>query len=152
MPVAWRVVKRRLADDAFDGEGAFQHGGRWNSPGTRVVYAASTTSLAILEVIVHGVEPLLDYYAAIPVEFDAALVTEVDPATLPSGWRAFPAPFELKRIGDEWVASGRSAVLRVPSAVVPHEWNYLLSPEHEDFERVEIGDAVSLETDLRLPE
>ena len=152
MPVAWRVVKRRLEDDAFDGEGAFANGGRWNSPGTRVVYAASTTSLAILEIVVHGVEPLLEHYVAIPVEFDESFVSEVGADALPSGWRAFPAPFELKRIGDEWVESGSSAVLRVPSAVVPHEWNYVLSPEHEGFERMTIGNSISLETDLRLPE
>lgn len=152
MPVAWRVVKRRLVDDAFDGEGAFRNGGRWNSPGTRVVYTASTTSLAILEIIVHGVEPLLDYYVAIRVEFDASLVSSVDIKSLPAGWRAFPAPFELKRIGDEWAASGRSAVLKTPSAVVPHEWNYVLNPEHPDFARVKIGSAVGLETDLRLPD
>jgi len=152
MPVAWRVVKRRLQVDAFDGEGAFRNGGRWNSPGTRVVYAASTTSLAILEIVVHGVEPLLERYVAIPVEFDASLVSEVGVGALPSGWRAFPALFELKRIGDERAASGSSAVLRGPSAVVPHEWNYILSPEHDDFAGMTIGSSISLETDLRLPE
>jgi len=152
MPVAWRVVKRRLEEDAFDGEGALGNGGRWNNPGTRVVYAASTTSLAILEIVVHGVEPLLEHYVAIPVEFNESFVSEVNADALPSGWRAFPAPFELKRIGDEWVESGNSAVLRVPSAVVPHEWNYVLSPEHEDFERMAIGHSIGLETDLRLPE
>jgi len=150
MQVAWRVVKKKFEDSAFDGEGAFKTGGRWNSPGTRVVYTAETASLAILEIIVHGTGSLLKYYSAIPIEFSESTVSTVKLSDLPSDWRTFPGPFELKRIGDLWVESHSSAVLKVPSVIVPHEWNYVLSLEHEDFESIEIGSPINFEIDPRL--
>jgi RES domain-containing protein len=147
---AWRVVKQRIAGTAFDGEGAREFGGRWNSTGHAVVYTASTTSLALLEILVHSDAGLLAHYVAIPVTFKGELVDVVDADLLPAGWSTHPSPFELKRIGDEWIDSRRSCVLRVPSAVVTHEWNYLLNPAHPDFSSVDIGDPIAVETDARL--
>lgn len=147
---SWRVVKQRFAENAFDGAGARRFGGRWNSAGRAVVYTAATTSLAILEIIVHADARLLPHYVAIPVHFNDDLVEVIEPGLLPGGWRTHPSPFGLKRIGDQWIDSMRTAVLRVPSAVVPQEWNYLLNPKHPDFAAVEIGAPVPLETDTRL--
>jgi RES domain-containing protein len=147
---AWRVVKQRFAASAFSGEGARRFGGRWNSAGRAVVYTASTTSLAVLEIVVHADAGLLPYYSAIPARFDGGLVDVVEPGLLPDGWRSHPSPFVLKKIGDEWIDSKRSCVLRVPSAVVPHEWNYLLNPAHPDFGSIEVGEPMDLETDSRL--
>jgi len=147
---AWRVVKARFADRAFDGEGARDFGGRWNNVGHAVVYTAATTSLAVLEILVHADAGLLPHYVAIPVTFGGELVDVVEPDLLPAGWRSHPSPFMLKKIGDEWIESRRSCALRVPSAVVPHERNYLLNPAHPDYSSVEIGEPVVLETDIRL--
>jgi RES domain-containing protein len=147
---SWRVVKKRFAETAFDGEGARRFGGRWNSAGHAMVYTAGTTSLAVLEILVHSDAGLLPYYATIPVSFGSDVVDVVEPDLLPAGWRTHPSPFALKKIGDDWIDSKRSCVLRVPSAVVPHEWNYLLNPAHPDFASVEIGEPIALETDVRL--
>src|SRR3712207_468033 len=141
MATGWRFVKSRYASTAFDGEGARLYGGRWNSPGTRMVYTSSTISLAVLEVLVHLQEAsILSSYSLISTGFDDALVERLDRSLLPDGWRSYPAPSELQRIGDEWVRRQRSAMLEVPSVIVERESNYLLNPTHPDFSSVVIGE------------
>ena len=147
----WRIVKSRYAAAAFDGEGARLYGGRWNSPGTPMVYTSSTISLAVLEVLVHLQEAnLLSSYSLISASFDDALVERLDHSMLPDGWRTYLAPSELQRIGDEWVRSQRSAVLEVPSVIVVRESNYLLNPTHPDFSSVVIGEPEPFTFDERL--
>jgi RES domain-containing protein len=135
---------------AFDGEGARVWGGRWNSAGSAVVYTSATTSLGLLEKLVHTEEGLPPIYVTIPVAFGAGSVETMDRVKLPADWRSLPAPFSLKRIGDEWVRSMRSCILEVPSAIVPHESNFLLNPEHPDFASLEIGEPINLDIDKRL--
>ena len=147
---AWRVVKREFGANAFDGEGARLFGGRWHSPGRAVVYVSATTSLGLLEQLVHSEKRLRPFYFTIPVIFDDDLVEVIDVVGLPTSWTAFPAPFELQRIGDEWADSRRSCVLEVPSVIVPHESNFILNPRHPDFASIEIGDPISLDIDHRL--
>jgi len=147
---AWRVVKARYAATSFDGEGAREFGGRWNSIGHAVVYTAATTSLGLLEILVHADAVLLPHYVAVAATFDNALVEVIDPDLLPDDWRSNPPPFGLRRLGDEWIRSGRSCVLELPSVVIPHERNYLLNPAHEDFSHIEIGGPITLDTDHRL--
>lgn len=153
MPKAWRIVKKRHARSAFDGEGARRYGGRWNSPGTPVVYASESRALCLLEVLagIRSVKPV-ESYVLIPVTFDAAMVTGVPLDQLPNDWRQSPPRPATQRIGDEWAAEMRSAVLRVPSAIVPGEFNYVLNPGHPDFARIGIGAAESLGLDGRLLE
>ena len=147
---AWRVVKGKHKDTAFDGEGARRYGGRWNNPGKRMIYAAETASLALLELLVHIDSSLLPSYTLFPVDFDKSLVSIVEPSKLPRNWRTYPGPAVLKRMGDEWLESLSSPVLKVPSVIVPHEWNYLFNPEHSKFSSLKIGGAVALGIDPRL--
>jgi len=148
--VVWRIVKRKYEATAFDGEGASDYGGRWNSPGKRVIYTAGSKSLALLEQLVHLDSSALSSYVVIPVTFSDALLSEVDILLLPPDWKGHPAPVELRDIGDRWLDSFGSAVLRVPSAIVPDESNYMINPDHPDFSSVEIGASVPFEIDLRL--
>jgi RES domain-containing protein len=150
MVTSWRVVKQRFAGWAFDGEGARVWGGRWNSAGRAVVYTSATTSLGLLEKLVHTDAGLLPFYVSFPVTFDADLVGFVEPGKFPDSWRSLPAPFELQRIGNEWVDSMRSCILEVPSVIVPHESNYILNPNHHDFDSIEIGEPIGLDIDQRL--
>jgi RES domain-containing protein len=151
MATGWRIVKSRYASTAFDGEGARLYGGRWNSPGTRMVYTSSTISLAVLEVLVHLQEAsLLSSYSLISADLDDALVERLDHSMLPDGWRTYPAPSDLQRIGDDWVRSQRSVALEVPSVIVVRESNYLLNPTHPDFASVIIGEPEPFTFDERL--
>jgi RES domain-containing protein len=148
---ACRIVKSRHAAAAFSGDGARKLGGRWNSRGVAMVYTAGSASLAILEMLVHLQAPeVMKRYAIIGVTFEDSLVSEIDPAALPKAWRKSPPPAAVQRIGDAWVAAARSAVLRVPSVIVPSEWNYLLNPAHPDFAKIIIGSKQMVQFDPRL--
>jgi RES domain-containing protein len=148
---AWRIVKRKFRKVAFTGEGARRYGGRWNSKGTAVVYVAQSQSLAALEILSHTEsEELLRYYVAISVSFDSRLVVDVDVSSLPKNWKTYPAPRSLRAIGDAWVSSGKSAVLRVPSVLVPSESNFLLNPRHPEYTNLVIGEPLRFSFDPRL--
>jgi len=146
----WRIVTARFAETAFSGEGARRYGGRWNRKGVPLVYTAGSQSLALLEMLVQD-EPLRARYAMIPAEIPADLpVARIEPEQLPADWRDPAALETLRSLGAHWASEMTSAVLAVPSAVVPAETNYLLNPRHPDFVRIEIGESEVLVTDLRL--
>jgi RES domain-containing protein len=148
---AWRIVKAKRAATAFDGQGARLYGGRWNNPGVAVVYTSASQSLAALEMLANLEQAsLLERYVVVPADFDEAIVTAFDERTLPRDWAAQPAPADARALGDAWVASAVSAVLRVPSAVVPAESNFLLNPAHADFRRLRIGKPQRFAFDPRL--
>jgi RES domain-containing protein len=138
MPKVYRLCKTKYAAKAFDGEGAFQFGGRWNSPGTRIVYTAEHLSLAALEMLVHiQDETLLSAYSFMLATFDEQLMMSVENiAKLPKNWQSSPPPYALQKIGDDWAKKLGSAVLRVPSSIIPFESNYLINPTHPDFVQI----------------
>jgi RES domain-containing protein len=150
MPEAWRIVKKKHAASAFTGEGAAQFGGRWNSRGVAVVYASSTKALAALENLVHLNPPVAFQYVAIRVEFAETLVTRVRQADLPSDWRLEPPPASTKHFGDAWVRGKSSAILAVPSVIIPGEPNFLVNPAHADFNQISMGPLEEFAFDPRL--
>jgi RES domain-containing protein len=151
MTRAWRILKTRFAADAFRGEGARLYGGRWNSTGVAMVYTASSVSLATLELLVHlDSSTILPSYSICPVDFDDSLMEVVDPAVLPLDWQQSPPPTSLQVIGDEWISRLSSVVLRVPSAVIASENNYLINPAHKDFKKLSIGNMKPFSFDSRL--
>jgi RES domain-containing protein len=148
---AWRITKQKHAKSAFSGEGARVYGGRWNSPGTPVIYTAQSQALAVLGVLVHLDSPeLLKRYSLFEIEMDLFCVEELDLTNLPRNWKANPAPAIVQGIGDDWVGSRRSVVLRVPSVLVPAESTFLLNSEHPDFSKLRIGKAVPFPFDPRF--
>lgn len=147
---AWRIVKARHAATAFDGEGARLFGGRWNSPGTRVVYTSGSKALATLESLVHLNPPVVFAYVVIAVEFDEALVEPVASVRLPAEWAGEPPPPSAQAVGDAWVKEARSAVLELPSAIIQTECNYLLNPAHPDFKKIAIRKPEPFSFDPRL--
>lgn len=153
MPKAYRIVKARYAGNAFNGEGARMQGGRWSSIGTRIVYAAGSLSLAVLEILVHLQQTqALSGYVVYELDFSDSLIKNLDRALLPADWRSFPSPVSTKQIGDTWVKQSSSAALKVPSVIVPSEHNFLINPGHSDFVSVKIGNPMPLDVDPRLLE
>ncbi len=149
--VVWRFVQRRFAKEAFTGEGARRFGGRWNSPGRAVVYTAQSQALASLEILVHlDSENSLRNYVAIPVTIEERLIMRLDAAKVPKNWRVYPAPRATRLLGDEWIVEQKSAVLQMPSVIVPTESNYLLNPLHPDFKSLIIGAPAAFAYDWRL--
>ena len=146
----FRICKKAHA--AFDGEGARLYGGRWNRKGTAVVYASESLALAALELLVH-VEPSLlpaDLVCVVADVPDSVGVETVAVRDLPREWRHHPAPEALAERGTEWTKSGRTAVLAVPSALIPRERNFLLNPAHPDFRKIRPQSPESFALDARL--
>jgi RES domain-containing protein len=146
----WRICSRR--HQVFDGEGARRYGGRWNHPGTSIVYTSGSLSLAVLELFVHvDIDEIPANLVAIQSELpDQLPIERVDLTDLPRNWRRYPASEALKDIGTSWVIKASTAVLSVPSAVVPEERNYLLNPAHRDFKRIQIHKPVAFQFDPRM--
>jgi RES domain-containing protein len=89
-------------------------------------------------------------YVAIPIEFDEALVETFATSDLPTDWNEEPPPPSTAEIGDRWVKESRSAVLELPSVIIPAEPNYLLNPAHSGFKRIRIGKPTPFSFDPRL--
>lgn len=143
---AYRVCRRIHA--ALDGQGAFRVGGRWNSPGKHMVYMAESVALAVLENLVHmSRQDFPTGYVRITatVGDDIAILSEGDLR----GSRSL-RDFSTRALGDAWLDSQPSAVLKVRSAVVPEEWNYLLNPRHPDFSRIVVHQPEPFLFDERL--
>ena len=149
--VGWRIVKEKHAKTAFSGEGARIFEGRWNSGGVRMVYCSEHLSLAALEILVHTQSVTIrDKFRVFRVAWDEKMMTTIDLKKLPKGWNAQPPSLISKKIGDEWIHSDRSAVLAVPSVIVPLEKTFLLNPKHRDFGKIKIKDSGSFALDQRL--
>lgn len=148
---AWRIVKAKYEAQAWDGEGARLYGGRWNSPGTPLIYTSSSRALATLEMLVHlRRDSVLPAYRLCAAHFEPGLVTDVDPSHLPTNWADPVAPAALRTLGDGWSRGLSSVVLRVPSAVVSLEDNYLINPLHPDFHLLRFDAPTPFEFDGRL--
>ncbi|TQK07953.1 RES family NAD+ phosphorylase [Herbaspirillum sp. SJZ107] len=133
---AWRIATDTpgyTADD-LTGAGAKISGGRWNRPGSPLLYCASNVSLAVLETFIHlgaGGLPLNRYLVelAIPDDVWQRAITLHAP---PVGWDAIPTGKVSLDEGDRWLKANRSALMIVPSVIVQEEWNVLVNPMHPD--------------------
>jgi RES domain-containing protein len=150
----YRIERARYLNEALKGLGsALSKGARWNSFQTRMVYSAASRALAILEIAVH-----LDLGQDLPND---RLILEIDipdkldllkkeSGSLPEGWNAIPPTKISQRIGDDFIRNENFAVLRVPSVIVPQEFNYLINPLHQDIANIQITDVQPLVLDSRL--
>jgi RES domain-containing protein len=151
MPAGWRIVPTRRAAAAFTGQGARLYGARWNSPGIALVYTSEHLSLAALEVLVHRhLHRWMWEYFAYRAEWDEELMQRLPSAALPPDWRGEPPADGLRALGDTWVRENRSAVLAVPSVIIPEEQSFLLNPAHPDFKQIRIGKPQPFVSDPRL--
>jgi RES domain-containing protein len=145
----WRLARRIHPAKERLAHGAQLTGGRWNPRGVPVVYTGSTTALVALEYFVHlsGDEP--DDLVLLRIQVpDGARVEAVAPGDLPEGWQEDLAA--TQRRGREWIESGRTLLLRVPSAIVPEEANVLLNPAHPEWNDAEVRLLRAFHYDRRM--
>ena len=129
--ILYRLTKTRYLLSAWSGLGAKEAGGRWNSIGTAMVYLSEAASLAMLETLVHLNAPqLLDSFTLLSIDVPDDQVMTFDTAMLPPEWADEDAPAILAQYGDSWVTGAQSVALRIPSALSPVEYNFLLNPAH----------------------
>ena len=150
----YRIEREKYLDTTLKGIGAaLSEGFRWNSLGTSLVYTAATRALATLEVSVH-----LDLSEDLPedrhyVEIlipDEIEILELRQVDLPKGWDLKPPILATQYIGDDFVKQNEAAVLRVPSSIVPPEYNYLINPNHPDAQRIVVQQTSPMRFDKRL--
>jgi RES domain-containing protein len=148
----YRVLRKKYVRSPFDGEGAYRYGGRWSSPGVRLSYTSEHQSLALLEYFVHldKDDPPADLVLAIADVPDDLARDRVEIGQLPPNWCDPAAPPELARFGDEFVERREHCLLVVPSALAPHDYNWLLNPEHPEFKRIVSWQPEPLAYDSRM--
>ncbi len=147
----FRIVEKPWGGHAFDGEGARLCGGRWNGKGTAMVYTASTRALAVLELLVHLEDSYIiqQNFVIFRVTVNDSYIMDLGQG-LPKNWQSDIIPLSTQAIGDDWVKQQASAVLGVPSVIIPEENNYLINPLHPDFKMLKIEEAQPLSFDPRL--
>ena len=147
----FRIAKAEHIGD-LTGEGARFSGGRWNEKGISVIYASESLALAALEYLVHLpliLAPPDLKYRSINVP-DNTKIKKLPAASLPAEWDAMPFQDETVRIGSEWARAARTLVLRVPSVVVPGEYNFIINPRHNDFRKIRASGPMPFTFDERI--
>ncbi|MGH7936283.1 MAG: RES family NAD+ phosphorylase [Chthoniobacterales bacterium] len=125
-------LARTTAAEAFSGEGGLHYALRWNSLGTRLVYASTSVALACLETLVHmQMSVRSEERWLFTIEIPDRWIEELK--NPPAGWNDEPATIASREVGDRWIAEARSVALLVPSVVVPVERNGLVNPRHPRF-------------------
>lgn len=148
---AFRLVRKKYANP-LSGEGASLSGNRWNSKGTPLIYCADSRALAMAEVAVHlSLSLLPSDYEMVELEIPRQVsMMQLGLETLPEGWNSFPHLLQTQQIGDQFVATEKCCVLKVPSAVVPGDFNFLINPHHPHFEKIRIQGREKFPFDSRL--
>ncbi len=152
MTFIWRIVEDTPEAKAFDGEGSRITGGRWNHKGIAVVYASESIALSALEKFVNfGQRGKYLKFALTKAEIPLNIIIDVkEIKDLPPDWRKYPPPRSTQDLGTAWVKEGASAVLKIPSVIVPEEFNYILNVSHPDFKMIKTYDPVSFSFDSRM--
>ncbi len=147
----YRVCRTQFAND-LSGTGSCIYGGRWNRPGMAAVYTSGSKSLAVLESLTNTPPGILinDFFILTLEIAGKIFIDEISEETLPKNWNEFPAPGILARLGDKWLKEGQNLLLKIPSAIISSESNFIINPAHEDFKKVKIIFTEKLELDKRI--
>ncbi|MCB0462780.1 MAG: RES family NAD+ phosphorylase [Flavobacteriaceae bacterium] len=147
----YRIAKKQYLKD-LSGEGARLFGGRWNKRGHHMLYTSESLAISVLELLVH-----LDYsdvnkdFGFIELDIpDHIKIDLIKPAILKQNWRANPPLSFTQDYGSQWLVSQKTLALKVPSAVLPTSFNYLINPKHQDFGELKIIKVGDLDLDSRL--
>jgi len=152
--VVFRIEREKYLETTLTGIGASMTDGyRWNSLNTKIVFASETRALATLEVSVHldlsEDLPNDRYFVEIEIPDDITIL-EVQLQDLPDSWDAKPPSSSAQTIGDDFVLYNEAAILKVPSSIIPQEFNYLLNPNHKDASRIKVVSKAKMRFDSRL--
>lgn len=145
--MVYRIAANLHSDD-LSGTGAKMFGGRWNSVGIPMLYSSEHISLSLLELLVHARGR---YFNATLDLITIKIPDNIAPAalgTLKLHWEKDPGYTQF--IGDAFIRNNQNLLLRVPSAVVQQEFNYIINPQHSDFKKIKIADKNNFVPDERL--
>ena len=147
----FRLSKKKYSKE-LSGKGASKSGNRWNSKGTEIIYSAESRALAMAEVAVHlSLATLPSDYVMIEIEIpDTIKIKEIKIKDLPDNWNNHPPNISTQKIGDEFIDSVDTCILKVPSAVVQGDYNYLINPYHKEFKKIKIIEVKDFLFDKRI--
>lgn len=151
--IVYRISHKPFIED-ISGTGAWLVGGRWNSQYKHMLYTSESLALAALEILVNIRPERIDFetermFATIYIPDDLP-IADFKIEDLPNGWNNDNPPPIIKTLGNKWLDSLETLVLKVPSAVIPSEFNYLINPKHPDFHWVQIKSIEPFHFDKRL--
>jgi RES domain-containing protein len=148
--IVYRVGSTLYADD-LSGKGAGKNGGRWNLIGMECLYTSESRALAVLEytvnVNIHSIPRALSITA---IDLGKVGFHEFSESELPGDWRKFPAPASTQHFGSAILRNNARAILKIPSTVIPQEFNYILNPAHADLKKIAILDISDFVYDVRI--
>jgi RES domain-containing protein len=147
----FRLSKNKYANK-LNGKGASKSDNRWNSKGTEIIYTAQSRALAMAEVAVHlTLATLPSDYVMIEIEIpDNIKIKEIEPEELPNNWNSYPSSNDTQKMGDDFIHSNEFCVLKVPSAVVKGDFNFLINPYHNEFKQINIVEVTAFPFDKRI--
>ena len=144
----YRLTTSEFADN-LSGEGAKIYGGRWNPVGVAALYISEFISLSILEILVRAnkfTSP--DTYTLLSVQIPESSIADIELKKLKAGWQNHVE--YTRAIGEDFLKMNQTLALKIPSAIVPQEHNFLINPLHKDFKKVKIVGSELLGLDKRL--
>lgn len=148
--IVYRIAKTKYSDD-LSGEGARLYGGRWNHKLVPCIYTSESRALAALE---YSVNVNIDYIpralSIATIEIPDTVIEILRIADLPGDWKQFPAPPSAKDFGTKLLTKTDSAVIGIPSSIIPTEYNYLLNPLHPENVTFKIQDIQDFIFDVRI--
>jgi RES domain-containing protein len=146
--IVYRITLTKFANKLF----ASGNAARWNSKDVKVIYTAGSRALACLENVVHrSLLGLKENFKTILIQIpDNLKIEEIKISDLDPAWRKYSHYPNTQKIGDEWNRKARTAVLKVPSAIIPEEYNYILNPGHKDFKRIKLLGNEPFDFDERI--
>jgi RES domain-containing protein len=148
--IVYRVSRTKYANE-LSGEGARIYGGRWNSVGVPCIYTSENRALTVLEYSANV--PLIDIPRSLSITTyqipDASWEIYEEP-DLPGNWKQSPIPMETMEFGSNLLNGMADLALKIPSAVLPQEYNYIINPLHPDMHQVEIVNIIDFVYDVRI--
>ncbi len=147
--VVYRIAKKEFIED-LSGKGAAMFGGRWNSKNTYIVYTAESRALALLESLAHIGKIQGSIFSIASIFIPDNFIDIILKENLSPYWYSNPPPDYLRIIGDNFIKNKKNLALKIPSVIVPDEYNYLLNPSHIEFNKIKIMNVQALALDKRL--
>ena len=148
--IVYRIGKTKYAND-LQGEGARLCGARWNNRMIACIYTSGSRALALLEYTVNvNIDDIPRALSITSIEIPDKTILNLKEADLPGDWKDSPAPSSTKDFGSKLLLAAAEPVIRIPSAVIPEEFNYLLNPLHPDSKKFKIIDISDFTYDVRI--
>lgn len=148
--IVYRLSKTKYAND-LTGEGARLNGGRWNDKSIPCIYTSESRALALLEYTVNvNIDEISRALSFVTIEIPGKNIFELNEAMLPGNWKHSPAPSSTRQFGAALLNAAKAAVIKIPSVVIPKEFNYILNPKHPDSKNFKISDIEDFVYDVRI--